>query len=132
MLLADGRMADRDPEERTQYKKVHDDVVDYNSAEQRVVLSALELAKLRAMRNIGRRSRSSSGRAGRSEIVVGRGMSGRDSVAGTYARLVKYKIYDASLYCQKRKCGVQLEHRGVLRRGVTGGRGSEKLVSNKL
>lgn len=44
------RMADRDPEERTQYKKVHDDVVDYNSAEQRVVLSALELAKLRAMR----------------------------------------------------------------------------------
>ncbi len=30
VLLADLRMADRDPEERTQYKKVHDDVVDYN------------------------------------------------------------------------------------------------------
>ncbi len=44
------RMVDRDPEERTQYKKVYDETVDYKAAEQRVTLSALELANRRAIR----------------------------------------------------------------------------------
>ncbi len=36
-------MVDRDPEERTQYKKVYDETVEYKATEQRVTLSALEL-----------------------------------------------------------------------------------------